>query len=247
MPDLQTHEPHGGAAPPEPWGYWATFGFALLALVGSQFAGLALLLWWRPSVLSGSGTLAYDGTLVALVSIVSAPIAVAVLAFAAQIKGWRPSGYFALAGMSRRALVFGILTVVALMLILEGVTFALGRDSVPRFAIEAYTSARAAGTLPLLWFAIVICAPVSEEIAVRGFVFRGWARSSATVPAAIVVSSLLWAVMHLQYDWYDIGQVFCIGLLLGWLRWRSGSTTLTLILHAFINLVAMVQTAVKVG
>ena len=37
-----------------------------------------------------------------------------------------------------------------------------------------------------------------------------------------------------------------IGLLLGWIRWATGSTTLTIAMHMVINLEAMIETAIKV-
>ena len=57
----------------------------------------------------------------------------------------------------------------------------------------------------------------------------------------IVVTALLWALMHVQYDWYVIGQVFASGLLLGWLRWVTGSTILTILLHGLINFEGMLE------
>jgi hypothetical protein len=50
------------------------------------------------------------------------------------------------------------------------------------------------------------------------------------------------AIIHLQYDWYVIAQIFVFGLLLGWLRWASGSTILTILLHALINAEGMLET-----
>ena len=43
-------------------------------------------------------------------------------------------------------------------------------------------------------------------------------------------------------DWYVIAQIFVFGLLLGWLRWASGSTILTILLHALINAEGMLET-----
>jgi len=47
-----------------------------------------------------------------------------------------------------------------------------------------------------------------------------------------------------QYDWFVIAQVFCFGLLLGWMRWVSGSTVLTMMLHGFINFEGMIETLI---
>ena len=62
----------------------------------------------------------------------------------------------------------------------------------------------------------------------------------------IVVISLAWALLHMQYDWLGMAQIFAAGLTLGWFRWASGSTTLTIIMHVLINFEAMLETAIKV-
>jgi hypothetical protein len=56
----------------------------------------------------------------------------------------------------------------------------------------------------------------------------------------------LWAALHVQYDWTGILQIFIIGLFLGWMRWRSGSTLLTLLLHALFNLEGTLETVLQI-
>jgi len=41
-----------------------------------------------------------------------------------------------------------------------------------------------------------------------------------------------------------IAQVFGFGVLLGWMRWVSGSTLLTMLLHCLINFEGMIETLV---
>jgi hypothetical protein len=41
-------------------------------------------------------------------------------------------------------------------------------------------------------------------------------------------------------------QIFVVGLFLGWMRWRSGSTLLTFLLHALFNLEGTLETLVEV-
>ena len=52
-----------------------------------------------------------------------------------------------------------------------------GRAIVPPFVIDAYRSARDSGTIWLLVIALVIAAPLTEEIVFRGFMYRGLAAS----------------------------------------------------------------------
>jgi membrane protease YdiL (CAAX protease family) len=61
----------------------------------------------------------------------------------------------------------------------------------------------------------------------------------------ILLTALLWALVHVQYDWFVIAQVFCFGALLGWLRWASGSTILTMLLHGLINCEGMLETFIS--
>ena len=80
----------------------------------------------------------------------------------------------------------------------------------------------------------------------RGFLFRGWVTSERRAILGILIISALFAAIHIQYDWFGILQVFFIGLLLGLVRWRSASTTLTILMHVFANLWATVETMIKV-
>jgi hypothetical protein len=67
-------------------------------------------------------------------------------------------------------------------------------------------------------------------------------RSPRWVWPAIVVISILWAMLHIQYDWAGVLQIFIVGLFLGWMRWRSGSLVLTFLLHALFNLEGTLET-----
>jgi uncharacterized protein len=86
-----------------------------------------------------------------------------------------------------------------------------------------------------------VAAPMSEEFLARGFLYRGWSESSLRPVGAIILSSLAWTALHLQYDWFFFGEVFSIGLLFGYLRHRTGSTWVTIVLHGLNNLAATVQ------
>jgi uncharacterized protein len=58
---------------------------------------------------------------------------------------------------------------------------------------------------------------------------------------------VVWTSLHLQYDWFFFGEVFSIGLLLGYLRYRFNSTWLTIFVHGVNNLAAVVQTIMLAG
>jgi membrane protease YdiL (CAAX protease family) len=150
--------------------------------------------------------------------------------------------YLALRWTSWSNLLIGIISLALLVGGWDMVSRALGREVTPGFMGEVLKSARADGALWLLVVAFCIAAPLSEEILSRGFLYRGWSESRLGVVGAIVLSSLAWTSLHLQYDWFFFGEIFSIGLLLGYLRYRSNSTWLTIVLHGLNNFAATAQT-----
>src|SRR5882757_3286122 len=150
--------------------------------------------------------------------------------------------YLALRWTSWRNFALGLGALVVLVIGWDLLSRVLGREITPGFMGDVLKSAQADGALWLLVIAFCVAAPMSEELFARGFLYRGWSESFLGVTGAIFLSSLAWTSLHLQYDWFFFGEVFCIGLLLGYLRYRSGSTWLTIVIHGLNNFAATVQT-----
>lgn len=228
------------------WGYWATFGWALLAFFVGQFAALAVLVWWRIGELNTLLDVPFDGIAVALFILIANPITIAILMLAVRLARASQAEYLALAVPQTRDLRVGIICIVGLIAISDALLYVTRQPLVTPFQLQSYSTAAAEGWLAPFLIAAVIVAPASEEIIFRGFLFRGWARSDRAAWPAIVVISVLWAALHVQYDWTGILQIFIIGLFLGWMRWRSGSLLLTILLHALFNLEGMAETIVQI-
>ena len=139
-------------------------------------------------------------------------------------------------------LAVGVAALVALMVVWEVISRVAGRESSPGFMMDVLKTARADGALWLLVIAFCVVAPITEEFFARGFLYRGWSETFLRPAGAILLSSAVWTMMHLQYNWFFLAQVFSIGLLFGYLRYRSNSTWLTVILHGLNNLAATIQT-----
>lgn len=225
----------------------ATFGLGVIALLAGQMAALAALGWWFGASLSGMPDFSGDGVAVTLVIIVSTPVQVALLVLFAQRAGGLVSDYLGWIWPRRSEVTFGIAITVAVIVATNIVSWLLGRGLVTQFQSDIYRTAAAAGWLPMLWlwFAVVVATPIGEETLFRGFLFRGWLRTPRDVWPVIILSALLFALIHVQYDWYVTGQVFVFGVLFGWMRWATGSTLLTILLHGVINLEGMLETVVQ--
>jgi membrane protease YdiL (CAAX protease family) len=227
-----------------PWGIPATVAWLLFAfLVSIVFATIVFGAFQtdRASLRASS----YDGVVITIGAMASVPVQIAVLVFAARMRRWSPMDYFGLVRPRRAALVLAVLCTVAVVLSFDLLMYMSGRDLVPPFQVEAYQSAKDAGWVVALLLAIIVVAPIGEEIAFRGFLFRGLVRPGYE-RLAIVVIALAWALLHIQYDWLGMAQIFAAGLILGWFRWASGSTVLTIVMHVLINAEAMIETALKV-
>ena len=227
------------------WGYWATAAWAVVAFLVGQFAALATIVLWRSGQLYAVLDTPYDGILVTLFILISNPVSVAILLLAVRLAKANAADYLALHWASKRDVVLGLVVLIGVIALSDALLYLSGRALVTSFQLQSYTTALAEGWLPSMLFAAIIVAPAGEEIMFRGFLFRGLVRSERTAWPAIVVISVLWAALHVQYDWTGILQIFVIGLFLGWMRWRSGSTVLTFLLHTLFNLEGTIETVLQ--
>jgi membrane protease YdiL (CAAX protease family) len=227
------------------WGYWATLGWACLAFFVGLFAGLAALLLWRTSDVSSLLTTPFDGVTVTLFIVISNPIMIAVIALAVRLLRARQAEYLALTLPAAGYLRLALIGLVGLIAITDASLYVSGYPLVTAFQLQSYTTAAAEGWLPAMLVGAIIMAPAGEEIMFRAFLFRGWVRSDRAAWPAIIVISLLWSALHVQYDWTGVLQIFVIGLFLGWMRWRSGSTLLTFVLHALFNAEGTLETVLQ--
>lgn len=233
--------------PPQAWKFVGTslWGVAVFA---AMFAGqLSVLVYFlitdrAPFSFDSVRELAGGGLTIALSVVMGLPTTLLALWIAIRLSRVPFADYLALRGTSWRNLLLGIVALVVLVMGWEGVSTAMGRESSAGFMVDVLKSARAEGALWLLVVSFCVVAPITEEFLTRGFLYRGWSESFLRPAGAIVLSSLVWTAMHLQYDWFFFGEIFSIGLLFGYLRYRSGSIWLTVILHGLNNLAATLQT-----
>jgi membrane protease YdiL (CAAX protease family) len=231
---------------PQPWGYWATLGWALLVSGVSVIVTAVATLWWRPEILSEHFDPIHDGALLAFSTNVWHVVEIGALALVARLARWPAGKYLGLIIPSKSETALALACLGVFLVGFDGLTYLSGRDIVPPFQSASYISARDSGSLLLLWSTFVIFAPAGEEIMFRGFLFRGWVRSRRGLVPGVAIISALWASLHIQYDWFGLTQVFLMGVLFGWVRWRSGSTALTLLMHALANFWSTLETVAKV-
>jgi membrane protease YdiL (CAAX protease family) len=148
--------------------------------------------------------------------------------------------YFALRPVRASVLAGWIGVTLAFLAISDGLTLLLGKPIVPEFIRLAYATAQPVWPL---WLALVVAAPLFEEALFRGFLFTGFQASALGSAGTIIVTSLLWAAIHLQYDLYGIATIFAMGVVFGVARVATRSIYVPIALHATANLIATLEAA----
>jgi len=233
--------------PPRIWKFWGTALWGLFIFAG-MFVGQAAVIAYfvlrqeGPIDLAAAVHVVGAGLTISLSVIMGLPAVLFAAWVATHFSRTPFLDYLALRGTSWRNFLIGAVSLAVLVGGWDLLSRSLGREVTPGFMGEVLKSAQSEGALWLLVIAFCVAAPVSEEILARGFLYRGWSETFLKVPGAIFLSSLVWTSMHLQYDWFFFGEVFTIGLLLGYLRYRSNSTWLTIAIHGLNNTAATIQT-----
>jgi membrane protease YdiL (CAAX protease family) len=214
---------------------------------------IAIIVWSAIFSLTGAGISAasfaeqvtMNGDLVAIGALATGIVCSALVYLLAMIKsGSRPGESLGLKFPTVLALAKWIALTIGLIIISDVLTLKLGKPIVPEFMTEIVHSASVPA---LLWAAIIVAAPFFEELFVRGFLLEGLRRGSLGDAGAIVITSLFWASIHLQYGMYEIGTIFIFGLVLGLARIGSRSLWVPIAMHMLANLVATVEAHAVTG
>ena len=138
--------------------------------------------------------------------------------------------------------ILAFAAIAGLEWLFNSLTHASSESTNSSFMTDTYNTA---GWLPLLWVAVVIFAPAFEEAFFRGFLFVGLQRSRIGAAGTILLTSLVWASLHLQYNVIGMATIVLLGLVLGVVRLKTKSLWNTIIFHSLWNLTALVFTAIS--
>jgi len=131
----------------------------------------------------------------------------------------------------RAGVGWGVLAWLGSTLVLIAVVWLLERIGQPP---EPEAAERAIALLDpwLVVLAVVILAPIAEEIFFRGVVFNAWLREGGR-HWAFGGSSALFAVIHLSL--VSLLPIFLLGLALAWVYQRTGNLLAPIAMHATVN------------
>ena len=89
----------------------------------------------------------------------------------------------------------------------------------------------------LLFIAVAIIAPIGEELLFRGFFQQVLEKHWKDVTRAILMTALIFSMIHMNPYWF--AQIYILGIILGFIAWKTKSVLPALILHGMNNAMAM--------
>lgn len=224
------------------WGPWATAGWGILIFITWSVAqGIPLLTVWALRLYQNGGkeagellkSLAENGQVLSMGVIFGSLVAFGFLWLIIRLgKKAKLTEYLGFHPLKTKTLLW-VLGISALFcLAIDLLTYSLGKDIVNQFEIEVYSTY---GNLALLILGINLVGPLFEEIYFRGFLFEGLRNSRLGNIGAALLTAAAWAGLHAQYNVYEISTLFVAGLLLAYLRLKTGSLWGCILFHLLNN------------
>ena len=124
-------------------------------------------------------------------------------------------------------------------LLLAGIAALITRLLQPDVSSAAADAAKElqeqSGRLALVLFALMVMvgAPVVEELFFRGLLYASLRKRGISAAFTIIITGLVFAGFHFEPTRFLI--LLPTGLLLGWVRWKTGSTGASMVAHGVVN------------
>ena len=230
---------------PRPWGIWVTIGFtifiSIVFLVLQVIPPIVIVTIKKledPSfdIHKYCSSFSSNGLIIALATLLSGTVTSGLILLLGVLKkGITLRQYFKLNSIRSKDYLLWFTAMVLFIIVNDSISYLVQGQIVPDVMNKQYETA---GFLPLFLFSMIIIAPLSEELFFRGFLFEGIRYSKLGNIGAVLITSLFWAVIHMQYDLLGITTIFFLGIMMGIARLKTNSLYTTILMHSFMNIVA---------
>jgi membrane protease YdiL (CAAX protease family) len=246
------------AGPPRVWGAWPTFGLGVAVIIVSVIVQAIIAVIFFVVELVPISQTDFDlfdysdfmsaidmGLLLSLSIIISAIACLGLIyVFVKANRGAPFNAYVGFKSIGLKTAAVAVLIIVGFLALSVLVNYALDIPVESDVMTDAYITS----VWPsLFWIATIIFAPLFEEVFFRGFLFEGFRYSKLGAAGAIFVTSLVWAGFHMQYGLFQIASIFVLGIVLGVVRYRTGSLWPPIIMHALNNFLAVLFITIDFG
>ncbi len=249
VPDLMHSNDSNEPREKGPWGFWATLLFGAGILLITFLFTISLTAFYTADFTADGAkrepATYFDGTVLTLSIFVSVPVILGCIGLCIYFRKGPPiRQYIGFNSVDIGTVLRWTGLILLFLAAAELLSQAMGRQLLPDFVLETYKTAVSSA---LLLAAVVIAAPLAEEILFRGFILAGFRSDTLSDGAAVSLSALLWAANHFQYDLFEMILVFLQGVIMGFAKIKTESVYTPLAMHASVNLLTFVVTAIYLG
>jgi membrane protease YdiL (CAAX protease family) len=134
-------------------------------------------------------------------------------------------------GLLNAVVALGLLMLILLLVVNYGITRLILYYSDPADRPESWLETAGLST-PAVFVLFCLMPAVTEEIAFRGLI-QHWLHTVLAPWRAIILASALFAALHLSV--ITAPYLFLVGMLLGWLKWKTNSLYPSILIHMVHN------------
>lgn len=229
------------------WGLLSTFSIGLLIFFTFSLLQTLFLITYGLYIDESSSSanfediitmLAYNGDAISFAEIPAALTGAFLVLFFTKLR--RPDSVASFLELTTPPIKVVVKWLVIMLIVigLMEVGYIVFERNTPDFMTQLYSSTK---NLPLLWIAVIVAAPIFEELLFRGYILEGIKQTAVGVNGAIVITSASWAVIHLQYESFEVITIFLIGIILGIAKVKSHSLYIPIAMHMLMNLLASIM------
>jgi membrane protease YdiL (CAAX protease family) len=154
-----------------------------------------------------------------------------------EVRAW---AFLGIRPTDLRTIIVWSFGMIVFVVVSDLITVAIGRPIVPEFMAKTYDSAV---YRVFLFVALAFAAPAFEEIFFRGFILETLRSSGVSTVFAVLMSSIAWSLVHVQYEKHTLVTIFFMGMLLAAARIRTRSLVPCLAMHGLGNVIAFCEAA----
>lgn len=138
---------------------------------------------------------------------------------------WSDTGWGAVTGAA--GLVLAGIAALITQLFVDGLTSSAAE------AADEITASQSRFSLTVFALFVMVGAPIVEELFFRGLFFSSLRKAGLGPVLTIIVTGLVFAGFHFEPTRFFV--LLPTGLLLGWVRWKTGSTGSSMVAHGLVN------------
>ncbi len=177
-----------------------------------------------------------------IVSLMSSLINIYILVKATPEHNWtKRLDFWAIHSVNRQEL-FKWLTVVLICVCVSILLDVVLNLPVENFMLDVKAANDSLAMLVLIIVTFSFVIPIVEELIFRGWLYSKIKQTKLGDIGALVITTFIFTVIHTQYDNVStLIYIFSLGLLLGFVRYKTHNTSYAIVIHILFNSLVMIE------